>query len=63
MGSQEFQNAFARAQIERANALNPLLAFTAPALKQPPRCQAQRAVRVVRLVATSVSPGKLRQAR
>jgi hypothetical protein len=27
MGSQEFQNAFARAQIERANALNPLLAM------------------------------------
>jgi hypothetical protein len=27
MGSQEFQNAFARAQTERANALNPLLAL------------------------------------
>jgi hypothetical protein len=44
MGSQEFQNAFARAQTERANVFNPFLLFTAPALKQQARCQAQRAV-------------------
>jgi hypothetical protein len=45
MGSQEFQNAFARAQTERANVhLTRCLLFTVPALKQQVRCQAPQVV-------------------
>jgi hypothetical protein len=44
MGSQEFQNAFARAQTERANALNPFLLLYGTGAETAPRCQAQRAV-------------------
>jgi hypothetical protein len=44
MGSQEFQNAFARAQTERANVLNPFLLFTVRALKQQVRCPAPQVV-------------------